>query len=131
VELIAHSWFAAPIRRFLLVLAPKQEVRADEYGGHVGNMVFWDGTHAGLDQMRRMMPECNITCVKRSQADGMLRPASGLEMPILKIDYPGGEVEYAEAGEVDSQGRLKDLAGSGEAISKGLGSGLRRGAIRV
>jgi hypothetical protein len=74
-------------------------MRTDEYGSHVGNTVFWDGTHVGLDQMRRMMPECLITCcVKRPQADGMLRPASGLERPTLKIDYRGGEVEYVEAG---------------------------------
>jgi hypothetical protein len=99
VEIINHSWFVAPIRRFLLVLAPEQEVRTDEYGNHVGNTVFWDGTHAGLDQMRRMMPECQITCcVKGRQADGMPRHASDLERPTLKIDYPGGEVEYVEAG---------------------------------
>lgn len=83
----------------LLVLAPEQEIRTDEYGSHVGNSVFWDGTHAGLDQMRRMMPECRITCcVKRPQADGTPTPDRRLEMPTLKIDYPGGEVEYVEAG---------------------------------
>jgi hypothetical protein len=99
VEIINYSWFVAPIRRFLLVLPSERELRTDEYGSHVGNTVFWDGTHAGLDQMRRMMPECQITCcVKRSQADGMLRHASDLERPTLKIDYPGGEVEYVEAG---------------------------------
>jgi hypothetical protein len=83
----------------LLALAPEQELRPDEYGSHVGNTVFWDGTQAGLDQMRRMMPECRITWwVKRPQAEGVPRPEHGLERPTLKIDYPGGEVEYVEAG---------------------------------
>jgi hypothetical protein len=98
VETITLSFFATPIRRFLRVLAPKQEVRTDEYGGHVGNTVLWDGTHAGLEQMRRMMPDCHITCVKGLQADGMVKPTNGLERATLKIDYPGGEVEYVEAG---------------------------------
>jgi hypothetical protein len=99
LKLITLSWFAALFCRFLLVFAPEQEMLTVEYGGHVGNTVFWDGTHEGLDQTRRMMPECHITCcVKRPQADGMLRPVSGLERPTLKIDYPAGEVEYVEAG---------------------------------
>jgi hypothetical protein len=82
-----------------LVLAPERETQTDEYGSHVGNTIFWDGTEAGLDQMRRMMPECRITCsMQRPQNGETSRHGNGLEKPTLTIDYPGGEVEYAEAG---------------------------------
>ena len=100
---------------------PEQEIQNHECGSHVGNPVFWDGSHEGLDQMRRVMPECHITCcVKRPHDKGIPRPDDGLERATLKIDYPGGEVEYVEAGQVDQ--RSASLSGRlGDRTSRGWG----------
>jgi hypothetical protein len=99
---ISTARFAAPIRFLLRVLAPKPESPTDdEYGSDAGNPVGWDGSVEGLEQMRRMMPECNITCgcAEYAQKDeGSARHSSFAERPAIKIEHSGGRVDFVEAG---------------------------------
>jgi hypothetical protein len=98
---ISTARFTAPMRFLLRVLAPKPESPTDEeYGSDAGNPVGWDGSVEGLEQMRRMMPGCNITCgcAEYARRDGeSARHSSSVERPTIKIEYSGGKVDFVEA----------------------------------
>jgi hypothetical protein len=99
---ISTARFAAPMRFLLRVLAPKPESPTDEeYGSDAGNPVGWDGSAEGLEQMRRMMPECNIICGCAENArkdEGSAGHSSFVERPAIKIEHSGGKVDFVEAG---------------------------------
>jgi hypothetical protein len=102
---ISIASFATPIYFLLWVLAPKPESPTEEeYGSDAGNPVGWDGSVEGLEQMRRMMPECNITCgcAENARRDGdSARPSSSVERPTIKIEHSGGRVDFVESAVID------------------------------